>query len=117
MLRYLSFFVVGITFTNPEPPFVSMVSSRKRVQLATLKGGNALELKADKTQRVLSIFSRLLRGQCVKKYQEAVRFHVNERTIQRDIDDIRAFLADQMMEGQGSERVKFDRERQGYVLC
>lgn len=75
-----------------------------------------MEFKTDKTQRILSIFSRLQKGQCIKKYQESVRFHVDERTIQRDIDDIRAFFADQMMEGQGYSNVEYDRGTQGYVL-
>ena len=76
-----------------------------------------MELKTDKAQRILSIFLRLLRGQCIKKYQESVRFHVDERTIQRDIDEIRAFLAEQMVEGAEFARVEYDRENQGYVLC
>ena len=75
-----------------------------------------MELKTDKAQRILSIFSRLLQGKCIKKCQESVRFHVDERTIQRDIDDIRAFLADQMMEGREYINVEYDRGIQGYVL-
>ncbi|MBQ8800653.1 MAG: hypothetical protein IJZ55_13950 [Lachnospiraceae bacterium] len=75
-----------------------------------------MDLKVDKVQRVLSIFARLLSGQCIKKYQESARFHVDERTIQRDIDDIRAFLAEQMMEGQESVNLEYDRRVRGYVL-
>ena len=75
-----------------------------------------MDLKVDKVQRVLSIFARLLSGQCIKKYQESVRFNVDERTIQRDIDDIRTFLADQMMEGQESANLEYDRRVRGYIL-
>jgi len=107
---------VGMVLTDSKIAFGIMVSSRNEVHSTTLKGGDAMELKTDKAQRVLSIFSRLLRGQCIRKYQESVRFHVDERTIQRDIDDIRAFLADQMMEGQGAANVEYNRECQGYVL-
>ena len=46
----------------------------------------------DKIQRVLGIYTKLNNGQLVNKAEEAMRFGVNERSIQRDIDDIRIFL-------------------------
>ena len=47
-----------------------------------------------KTSRVLSIFQRLTTGEVIQKSIEAERFSVNEKSIQRDIEDIRNFLAE-----------------------
>ena len=56
----------------------------------------------DKVKRCLDIYTRLLDGYVVNKSEEAQRYGVNERTIQRDIDDIRNYLAD-------------DSDRLGYI--
>ena len=48
--------------------------------------------KSDKIQRVLGIYTKLISGHLVNKAEEAKNYQVNERTIQRDIDDIRNFL-------------------------
>lgn len=45
-----------------------------------------------KIDRVLGIYTKLINGQSVNKTEEAQKYDVNERTIQRDIDDIRNFL-------------------------
>ena len=50
------------------------------------------EVKGDRIARVLSIYSKLLDGEIVNKAIEAKKHGVNERTIQRDIDDIRNFF-------------------------
>ena len=45
-----------------------------------------------KSDRELSIYSRLMNGRTINKAEEADRFHVSEKSIQRDIENIRAFL-------------------------
>ena len=45
-----------------------------------------------KNTRTLDLYVRLCEGKIINKKEEAVRFGVDERSIQRDIDDIRAFL-------------------------
>ena len=45
-----------------------------------------------KIDRVLGIYSKLMGGALVNKAEEARNYGVNERTIQRDIDDIRNHL-------------------------
>ena len=42
-----------------------------------------------KIDRVLSLYSKFMSGALVNKAEEALNYGVNERTIQRDIDDIR----------------------------
>lgn len=47
-----------------------------------------------KTERVLDIYSRLSKGMLLNKAEEARRFNVNVRSIQRDIDDIRNYFSE-----------------------
>lgn len=49
-------------------------------------------IKSDKIERVLGIYTKLMNGYLVRKAEEAVNYGVNERSIQRDIDDIRNYL-------------------------
>ena len=48
--------------------------------------------KSDKIERVLDIYTKLINGYLVNKKEEALKYGVNERSIQRDIDDIRNYL-------------------------
>lgn len=50
------------------------------------------ELKNDKIERVLGIYTKLMNGCLKNKAEEAINYGVNEQSIQRDIDDIRNFL-------------------------
>ena len=58
--------------------------------------------KNDKVERVLGIYTKLINGYSVNKAQEAQNYSVNERSIQRDIDDIRNYL-------------ELDAENTGYI--
>lgn len=70
----------------------------------------------DKTKRVLGIYQKLINGNIINKAEEAHIYGVNERSIQRDIDDIRAFL-DEDFEQSGIENtVVYDRINKGYRL-
>lgn len=80
------------------------------------EGGGFLDCSADKIERVLDIYSRLMNGAIINKYEEAANFKVNERSIQRDIDDIRNFL-EQSVVNTGVERsIIYDRVNKGYRL-
>lgn len=48
--------------------------------------------KEDQMYRILSIYDRLMNGETIVKKEEAASFEVSEKTIQRDIRDIRTFL-------------------------
>lgn len=49
--------------------------------------------------RLVSLYAKLMNGEVVKKDEEAVRFGVDKRTIQRDIENLRDyFLAVKMWE-------------------
>lgn len=74
------------------------------------------ENKGDKIQRVLQIYNKLMDGCIIHKSEEALHYSVNERSIQRDIDDIRNFLdMDTERTGIGNF-VMYDRIEKGYKL-
>ena len=53
----------------------------------------------NKGQRLLGIFDRLSRGELISKEVLAREYGVTEKSIQRDIDDIRNYLAGDRDEG------------------
>lgn len=69
-----------------------------------------------KYNRVLKIYTRLLDGEVINKAEEAQRFGVNERSIQRDIDDLRCFFADNADEGGIRQELVYSKELNGYHL-
>lgn len=69
-----------------------------------------------KYNRVLTIFSELISGKVVNKSDEAKRFGVTERSIQRDIDDLKCFFADNSDEGGLYREVKHSKKLKGYYL-
>lgn len=67
-------------------------------------------------ERVLGLYTKLQNGYVVNKVEEAQNYGVNERSIQRDIDDIRNFL-EQEVEATGDiNSVVYDRLAKGYRL-
>lgn len=72
--------------------------------------------RKDKVDRILTIYSKLISGRVINKGEEANRFGVTERSIQRDIDDIRNYLEQEACEHGIANEVIYDRERQGHRL-
>lgn len=70
----------------------------------------------DKVERVLGIYTRLMNGYVVNKSEEAEKYGVNERSIQRDIDDIRSFLEMDVENAGVINSVIYDRAEKGYRL-
>jgi len=52
-----------------------------------------------KSGRILYLYTKLIGGESISKAKEAERFGVNKRSIQRDIDELRAFFENQFAEG------------------
>ena len=67
-----------------------------------------------KTERIIDIHNRLRDGHIIIKSEEALRFNVNNRTIQRDIDDIRTYYAEK---SEFDKELIYDRVKKGYVLA
>ena len=74
------------------------------------------EMKSDKIRRVLQIYAKLTDGYIVNKAEEALYYGVNERSIQRDIDDIRNFLDTDFERTGMVNTVIYDRIEKGYRL-
>lgn len=66
-----------------------------------------------KVERIISLYNRVLNGEVLVKADEATRFGVNERSIQRDIEDIRACFANDL---ESDKELIYDRSKKGYVL-
>lgn len=85
------------------------MNSQKMNEDAEARSGN-------KVERVLALYTKLMNGALVSKSEEAQRYGVNERSIQRDIDDIRNFM-DQSVEDSGVvNSVVYDRAMKGFRL-
>lgn len=72
--------------------------------------------KNDKIKRVLAIYTKLMNGYLISKTEEAQYYDVAERSIQRDIDDIRNFLD---IDGESTgcvNSVVYDHVDKGYRL-
>lgn len=72
--------------------------------------------KGDQIGRVLHIYSKLTDGYVVNKAEEAARYGVNERSIQRDIDHVRNFLDEDSERTGIINTIVYDRIAKGYRL-
>ncbi len=73
--------------------------------------------KIDKAPRILDIYVRLCEGKVINKKEEAQKFGVDERSIQRDIDEIRKYLSERVVGVPGECRtIEYDRKKNGFVL-
>lgn len=70
----------------------------------------------NKMGRILYIYSKIMDGAVVKKAELAERFGVNERSIQRDIDDIRTYMQNNMIQDGYQHSIIYDRMKKGYRL-
>lgn len=76
-----------------------------------------MEQKTPKNIRILDIYVRLCEGKIINKLGEAKKFSVDERSIQRDIDDIRTFLDERRTDRSTDAReVEYDRSKKGFVM-
>lgn len=72
--------------------------------------------KRSKNNRILDMYERLCAGKTLNKSEEALRFGIDERSVQRDIDDIRAYLAERSISSGDDRQVVYDRQRKGFLL-
>lgn len=73
-------------------------------------------MDSGKIERVLGIYSKLMNGALVNKAEEAQNYGVNERSIQRDIDDIRNYLDNQTTIDGTVNSIIYDRYEKAYRL-
>ena len=73
-------------------------------------------MPTDKIERVLGIYTKLLNGGIVYKAEEASNYNCNERSIQRDLDDIRNYMDLKGAEDGIINSIVYDRKLKGYRL-
>lgn len=65
-----------------------------------------------KSARLLAIYSRLVNGEMLDKAELAAEYHVSDRSIQRDMESLRCFLANQSIQ----QEIIFDYQFRKYRL-
>jgi len=70
----------------------------------------------NRAARILGLYSSLIDGQLINKADEARKYSVNDRTIQRDLDDIRSFLELSFVDTGVMNAVVYDYLNKGYRL-
>ena len=71
---------------------------------------------AGKNNRILDLYDRLMNGETISKQEYADRYGVNEKSVQRDLRDIRNFFAMKLAEEGYGQVLIYDRKEQGYRL-
>lgn len=74
-----------------------------------------IDYKGSKGFRLLSIYERLNKGELLVKGDLAHEFGVTAKTIQRDIDDLRAYLSE-THSFEKEVTIRYDRNKGGYYL-
>lgn len=72
--------------------------------------------KADKSIRVLELYRKLQNGKVIEKAYEANQYGVTEKTIERDLDEIRRMLSNETGESGITDSIEYDRNMKGYCL-
>ena len=76
-----------------------------------------MTVRNSKNARTLDMYVRLCEGKTINKTAESKRFNVDERSIQRDIDDIRAFLDERRIANANDNRaIVYDRAKKGFIM-
>lgn len=72
--------------------------------------------KNAKMDRILSMYTTLMNGGFLNKAQEAAKYGVSVRSIQRDIEEIRNFLSQNVKDTGVISTVEYDRTKDAYHL-
>lgn len=103
----------------PEPHSVdSWKKTNCRIVSNCFYGGDPISDQGNslKHERVLDICLRLMDGDVVTKTDASQRYAVTERSIQRDIDDLRNLFAERTAADGVARKIVYDRAKKGYRL-
>lgn len=67
-----------------------------------------------KSERMIDMYVKLINGGVLNKRQEAIRHNVSEKSIQRDIEDLRDYIFKK--HGISAVELIYDRKQDGYRL-
>ena len=74
-----------------------------------------IDFRENKGFRLLQLYERLSRGEVIHKAELAQKFAVTDKTIQRDIEELRSYLAETRTD-EGEASIVYERSRGGYLL-
>ena len=69
-------------------------------------------LPENKAVRLLEIYTHLIKGDVLSKTELATQYHISRRSIQRDMEALRTFIANQNL----GQDVVYDYKHRGYRL-
>ncbi len=69
-----------------------------------------------KIYRILDLYIKLSEGKIVNKAESAVDYGVSERSIQRDIEDIKEFLEERRITDADMREVGYEKEKKGHAM-
>lgn len=72
--------------------------------------------KSSKAERILRMYDLLMRGKVINKSEAGKQFGVDEKSIQRDLDDIRCYLNERVSDFGIKNELIYDRRLNGYRL-
>lgn len=70
----------------------------------------------NKIYRILDLYIKLSEGKIVNKAEAAVDYGVSERSIQRDIEDIKEFLEERRITDADMRKVGYEKEKNGHSM-
>lgn len=75
-----------------------------------------MNLDNAKSFRLLNLYERLNRGETVNKREFAETFGISEKSVQRDIDDLRSYLAE-CYDSEEDATIEYSHAKNGYYLA
>lgn len=78
-------------------------------------GDNIENFSKSRSFRLLDIYAKLHRGEVLKKTTLSDLYNVSEKTIQRDINDIRAYMSNTNV-GIDDIGIIYDKSKKGYKM-
>lgn len=75
-----------------------------------------MDFNGNKGFRLLAIYERLNKGETLNKSNLAQEFQVTEKTIQRDIEDLRTYFSEMYLSAKEENSIQYDRKQGGYYL-
>ena len=95
----------------------SVIIKTENIQNRGAAGERVMDERRAKNHRILELYERLRSGKVVQRDAVANEFGVTGRSIERDIKDIRIFLEERRVEGNGEERtIVYDADKSGYRI-
>ena len=85
-------------------------------QIQKNKSGDRGDKLLNSQMRLVSLYAKLMNGEVVKKDEEAARFGVDRRTIQRDIESLRDYFFNSEDMDEYGKTIVYKRQLNGYVL-